>query len=66
MKCMLLASPVLANESSDVADIVFLIRQLQLKTPIEVLDIVAQYYPAKQIPAKTQFLIEGLFEEGGL
>ena len=66
MKCMAARIAGTGNESSDVADIVFLIRHLQLKTPIEVLDIVAQYYPAKQIPAKTQFLIEGLFEEGGL
>lgn len=28
------------------------------------LEIVAQYYPANRIPVKTQYLVEGLFEEG--
>jgi hypothetical protein len=49
----------------DVADITFLIRHLGLKSAREVLDIVAQYYPANQIPVKTQYLVEGLFQEGG-
>jgi hypothetical protein len=35
---------------------------LGLKSARDVLDIVAQYYPANQIPVKTQYLIEGLFE----
>ena len=26
--------------------------------------IVSQYYPANRIPVKTQYLVEGLFEEG--
>jgi len=30
----------------------------------EVLDIVGQYYAANRIPVKTQYLVEGLFEEG--
>jgi hypothetical protein len=30
----------------------------------EVLALVGQYYPASRIPVKTQYLVEGLFEEG--
>ena len=30
----------------------------------EVPDIVTQYYPIGRIPVKTQYLVEGLFEEG--
>ena len=53
-----------SDEPSDVADIVFLIRHLKLKSPKEALDIVGAYYPANRIPVKTQYLVEGLFEEG--
>ena len=28
------------------------------------LDLVGLYYPANRIPVKTQYLVEGLFEEG--
>jgi hypothetical protein len=45
-------------------DIVFLIRHLRLQSASAVLDIVGQYYPANRIPVKTQYLVEGLFEEG--
>ena len=41
-----------------------LIRHLKLKSATEVLDLVGQYYPANRIPVKTQYLVEGLFEEG--
>ncbi|MDB6101515.1 MAG: hypothetical protein JWO52_1514 [Gammaproteobacteria bacterium] len=51
------------GENSDVSDIMFLIRHLGLKSAHDVLDIVAQYYPSNQIPVKTQYLIEGLFDE---
>ena len=64
MKCMAARLGGTAGDSSDVADIVFLIRHLQLKSAPAVLDIVAQYYPAGLVPAKTQYLVEGLFEEG--
>jgi hypothetical protein len=64
MKCMAARLGGTSGDSSDVADIAFLIRHLQLKSAPAVLDIVAQYYPASQVPAKTQFLVEGLFEEG--
>jgi len=63
MKCMAARIGGTSGEHSDVADIVFLIRYLKLKTARSVLDIVAGYYPANQIPVKTQYLIEGLFAE---
>ncbi|HVU27772.1 MAG TPA: hypothetical protein VHG71_08575 [Verrucomicrobiae bacterium] len=64
MKCMAARIGGTENEPSDVADIGFLIRHLKLKTAKEVLDLVGQYYPASRIPVKTQYLVEGLFEEG--
>jgi hypothetical protein len=64
MKCMASRIAGTTGEQSDVSDIVFLIRHLGLKSARDVLDIVAQYYPANQIPVKTQYLIEGLFDEG--
>ncbi|MBK5257460.1 MAG: hypothetical protein JJE39_15655 [Vicinamibacteria bacterium] len=64
MKCMAARLGGTTGESSDVSDIVFLIRHLQLKSAPAVLEIVAQYYPANRIPVKTQYLVEGLFEEG--
>jgi hypothetical protein len=64
MKCMAARIGGTAEEPSDVADIVFLVRHLQLKSAKEVLELVGQYYPANRIPVKTQYLVEGLFEEG--
>jgi len=64
MKCMAARIGGTTDEPSDVADIVFLIRHLKLKSAKEVLDLVGQYYPANRIPVKTQYLVEGLFEEG--
>lgn len=64
MKCMAARIGTTGDEPSDVADIRFLIRHLRLKSAAEVLDLVAQYYSAQRIPVKTQYLIEGLFEEG--
>jgi hypothetical protein len=43
-----------------------LFRQLRLQSAEEVLDLVGQYYPANRIPVRTQYLVEGLFEEGKL
>ncbi|HTL18183.1 MAG TPA: hypothetical protein VL793_13175 [Patescibacteria group bacterium] len=64
MKCMAARLGVGVDEPSDLADIIFLIRHLDLKTAAQVLDVVGQYYPANRIPVKTQYLVEGLFEEG--
>lgn len=66
MKCMAARLGGTTGESSDVPDIVFLIRHLQLKSAKDALDIVGQYYPPNRIPVKTQYLVEGLFEEGKL
>lgn len=64
MKCMAARIGGTTDEPSDVADIVFLIRHLQLKSARDALDLVGQYYPANRIPVKTQYLVEGLFDEG--
>ncbi len=64
MKCMAARLGGPGGEGSDVGDIVFLIRHLRLRSAAAVLEIVGQYYPASRIPVKTQYLIEGLFEEG--
>lgn len=64
MKCMAARIGGTTGEQSDVTDILFLIRHLRLMSAKAVLDIVADYYPVNQIPVKTQFLIESLFDEG--
>ena len=64
MKCMAARLGGTTGESSDVPDIVFLIRHLRLRSAAAALEIVAQYYPVGRIPVKTQYLVEGLFEEG--
>jgi len=66
MKCMAARIGGTAGKPSDVADISFLTRHLKLKSAKDVLDLVGQYYPANRIPVKTQYLVEGLFEEGEL
>ena len=64
MKCMASRVGALEGETDDVADIIFLIRHLKLKTTPAVMDIVSSYYPADKIPIKAQYLVEGLFAEG--
>ncbi len=64
MKCMAARIGGTTGEPSDVSDIIFLVRRLGIKTAGEVLDLVARYYPENRIPVKTQYLVEGLFEEG--
>ncbi len=64
MKCMAARLGGTTDEPSDIADITFLIRHLKIRTAQEVLDLVGQYYPANRISVKTQYLVEGLFEEG--
>jgi hypothetical protein len=51
-------------DSHDRNDVEFLIQYLELKTPKEVFNIICKYYPRKMIPARTQFLVEELFEKG--
>lgn len=64
MKCMAARIGSTVEGADDTADIVFLIRHLGLSTPKAVMEIVSTYYPPDRIPAKTQFLVESLFEEG--
>jgi hypothetical protein len=64
MKCMAARLGGTEDQKSDVPDIIFLIQHLKLTSANEVLDIVMHYYPANRIPVKTQYLVEGLFEEG--
>jgi hypothetical protein len=64
MKCMASRLGGTVGEASDLADIVFLIRHLRLGSAEAVLSLVGQYYPPNRIPVKTQYLVEGLFEEG--
>ena len=64
MKCIAAGLGGTTGEPSDIPDIKFLIRHLQLQSAQEVLDLVARYYPSNLIPVKTQYLVEGLFEEG--
>lgn len=66
MKCMAARLAGTTGEASDVPDIIFLIRHLRLTSAETVLGLVALYYPSNSIPVKTQYLVEGLFEEGKL
>ena len=49
-------------DSEDGNDVRFLIKHLKLSTVVQVLDIVSKYYPKNQIPAKTTFFLEEIFE----
>ncbi len=64
MKCMASRLGSTTGEQSDVPDIIFLLRKLRIVSAQQALDIVARYYPANHISVKTQYLLEGLFEEG--
>ena len=50
-------------DTYDKDDIQHLIQYLHLETKEEVFCCIEKYYPRKQIPAKTQFLIEELLEK---
>jgi hypothetical protein len=66
MKCMAARIGTADGEASDVRDIVFLIRHLGLTSANDVLNLVALYYPKERIAVKTQYLVEGLFDEGNI
>lgn len=51
-------------DSHDASDLRLLIAHLGLRRVEEVLEIVERYYPRNQIPPKTQFFLEELFERG--
>jgi len=50
-------------DTRDKDDIVFLLDYLNLKKTEDVFEIIEKYYPKSQIPSKTQFLIEEIFEK---
>jgi len=50
-------------DTSDRDDVIFLIKHLHLQSATSVFDIIQEYYPKAQIPAKTQFFIEDVFGE---
>lgn len=50
-------------DSHDKDDLIFLIEFLYLESSQETYEIINQYYPKEKIPAKTQFLIEEIFEK---
>ena len=60
----LLAMKTLAArvDTSDKADIVFLIELLKLPTADAVLEVLEKYYPRMRIKPATQFFVEELFE----
>ncbi|MBA3784888.1 MAG: hypothetical protein H0X15_05005 [Acidobacteria bacterium] len=49
-------------ESFDLEDTMFLIRELKLQTIDEVLTIVKNYYPNKEVKPETVFQLEEMFE----
>jgi hypothetical protein len=51
-------------DTQDRSDVLFLIQHLGLEAPEAVFDIIARYYPRHMVPAKTQFMVEELFEGG--
>ena len=61
----LLAMKILAlrAESFDAQDVEFLIKDLDLKNSDEVLKIVNDYYPNKEIKPESKFQIEEIFEK---
>lgn len=52
-------------DSQDAQDLRTLIRHMGLSRAQEVLEVVEDYYPRNQIPARTQFFLEELFEGAG-
>ncbi len=51
-------------DTHDRDDVIFLVRLLKLGERQSVFKIIEHYYPKKQIPAKTQFFIDEIFEIG--
>lgn len=49
-------------DTHDKEDLIFLIQYLNLSSSKEIYSILEKYMPRKQIPAKTGFLIEELFD----
>jgi hypothetical protein len=49
-------------DTNDAADLKTLIAHLKIKSVAAVFEVIEDYYPRNQIPAKTQFFLEELFE----
>lgn len=62
MKCLAARSAGLGTQG-DKADIVFLVRELGLRTAEAVLKVVEDFYPADRILPKSRFLIEEVMSE---
>jgi hypothetical protein len=60
MKCI---SARVGIDENDAADARFLIQNLKLPDSAAVLAVVARYYEAKRIPAKTQYFIQEICDE---
>lgn len=60
----LLAMKALAarTDTEDEADIRHLVDQLGIRSAAEVFSTIEKYYPKQQIPVRTQYLVEELFE----
>ncbi|MBW4056846.1 MAG: hypothetical protein HIU83_15900 [Proteobacteria bacterium] len=54
-----------ARTDADTDDIIFLIKELNLKTPQEVFEIIEKYYPRNNIQPKTQMIVEEIFDSIG-
>ncbi len=50
-------------DTNDGDDVKFLIRHLKIKSAKVVFEIIEKYYPKNQIPSKTLFFIEEIFEK---
>lgn len=50
-------------DTNDRDDVIFLIQFLKIKKAKAVFEIIENYYPKKQIPPKTQFFIEEVFQK---
>lgn len=59
MKCMSMR----LGESEDISDIKFLIRYLNINEINKVILILEKYYPNKQIPPRTIYALEEIFED---
>lgn len=49
-------------DTHDKEDVKFLIEYLAVKHPEEVFKIIEKYYPHSQVPSKTQFFVEEIFD----
>jgi hypothetical protein len=60
MKCM---SMRIGKDETDIRDIRFLMRHLELRRAEDVLDIVEKYYPQNRIQPRTRFAVEEICQQ---